>query len=216
MFGETTSSSHEADPCASDRAWVERSGPLVTLILVIILPAQGRAEIETADWRLSAEDRQAAFARLVEAHHADLVRLAYLICGDRELAADVAQSTWQAAWAQLEKLRDPGAARAWLLSITANQARRQIRRLALRRVLEPRSLAWSRHAHATGQDPDLDVDLAAALAKLDPHDRQLIALRYAIGLTSEEIGPMVKLSASGVRVRLGRLRERLRRELTDG
>jgi RNA polymerase sigma-70 factor (ECF subfamily) len=183
---------------------------------VIILLAQGRADIETADWRLGAEDRQAAFARLVEAHHADLVRLAYLICGDRELAADVAQSTWQAAWAQLEKLRDPGAARAWLLSITANQARRQIRRLALRRVLEPRSLAWGRRASSTHLDPDLDIDLAAALAKLDPRDRQLIALRYAIGLTSEEIGPMVMLSASGVRVRLARLRERLHQELTDG
>ena len=195
---------------------MERSGPLVTLIPVIILQAQGRAEIETADWRLSAEDRQAAFARLVEAHHADLVRLAYLICGDRELAADVAQSAWQAAWAQLEKLRDPGAARAWLLSITANQARRQIRRLALRRVLEPRSLAWGRRASSPHLDPDLDIDLAAALAKLDPRDRQLIALRYVLGLTSEEIGPMVKLSASGVRVRLGRLRERLHKELADG
>jgi RNA polymerase sigma-70 factor (ECF subfamily) len=183
---------------------------------VIILLAQGRAEIEPADWRPSAEDRQAAFARLVEAHHGDLVRLAYLICGDRELAADVAQSTWQAAWAQLEKLRDPGAARAWLLSITANQARRQIRRLALRRVLEPRSLAWSRRAYSPHPDPDLDIDLATALAKLDPRDRQLIALRYVLGLTSEEIGTMVMLSASGVRVRLGRLRERLRRELTDG
>jgi RNA polymerase sigma-70 factor (ECF subfamily) len=195
---------------------VERSGPLVTPIPVIILLAQGRAEIETADWRLGTEDRQAAFARLVAAHHADLVRLAYLICGDRELAADVAQSTWQAAWAQLEKLRDPGAARAWLLSITANQARRQIRRLALRRVLEPRSLAWGRRASSPHLDPDLDIDLAAALAKLDPRDRQLIALRYAIGLTSEEIGPLVKLSASAVRVRLGRLRERLHKELADG
>jgi RNA polymerase sigma factor (sigma-70 family) len=183
---------------------------------VIIWPTQGRAEIETADWRLSAGDRQAAFARLVEAHHADLVRLAYLICGDRELAADVAQSAWQAAWAQLEKLRDPDAARAWLLAITANQARRQIRRLALRRLLEPRSLAWGRQVSSPRPDPDLDIDLAAALAKLDPRDRQLLALRYAIGLTGEEIGPMVRLSASGVRVRLGRLRERLRRELTDG
>ena len=77
-------------------------------------------------------------------------------------------------------------------------------------------MASSRHADPTARDPDLDLDLAAALAKLDPHDRQLIALRYAIGLTSEEIAPMVRLSASGVRVRLGRLRERLRRELTDG
>jgi RNA polymerase sigma factor (sigma-70 family) len=180
----------------------------------MIWPLHGRAEIETTDWGLSAEDRQAAFARLVEAHHADLVRLAYVICGDRELAADVAQSTWQAAWSQLEKLRVPYAARSWLLSIAANQARRQVRRRSLRRVLEPRSLLGGRPS-ATRPDPDLDIDLASALTRLDPRDRQLIGLRYVVGLTSEEIGPMVGMSASGVRVRLARLLKRLRDELTD-
>lgn len=203
---------------AADPSWprllarVERHGSPVTLLPVIIWRAQGRAEIETTDWRLTV-DRQAAFARLVEMHHGELVRLAYMICGDRELAADVAQSTWQAAWSQLETLRDPDAARSWLLAIAANQARRQLRRRSLRRVLEPRSLLGG--FPATHSDPDLDVDLAAALARLDARDRQLIGLRYVLGLTSEEIGPMVALSASGVRVRLGRLLERLRKELTD-
>jgi hypothetical protein len=60
----------------------------MTPIPVMISRAQGRAEIETIDWRLSEDDRKAAFVRLAEAHHADLVPLAYVICGDRELAAD--------------------------------------------------------------------------------------------------------------------------------
>lgn len=186
----------------------------MTHIPVIICWAQGRAEIETTDWRLTADDRQAAFVRLVEAHHADLIRLAYVMCGDRELAADVAQSAWQAAWAQLDQLRDVASVRPWLLAITANQARRQLRRRSLRRLLEPRSMRWVAGQKATG-DPDLDVDLAAALDRLPVRDRQLIALRYVVGLTSEEVGPIVGLSASGVRVRLSRLLERLRRELAD-
>jgi RNA polymerase sigma-70 factor (ECF subfamily) len=169
------------------------------------------AEIDATDWRLSGGDRQAAFVRLVETHHGDLFRLAYVICGDREQAADVAQSAWQAAWAQLDDLRDPSAVRSWLLTITANQARRQLRRTWLRRLLEPQAAATiNRQA-----DLDVDLDLAAALAHLAPRDRQLVALRYLVGLTSEEIGPQVGLSASGVRVRMARVLRRLREELSD-
>jgi RNA polymerase sigma factor (sigma-70 family) len=169
------------------------------------------AEIDATDWRLSRGDRQAAFVRLVETHHGDLVRLAYVICGDREQAADVAQSAWQAAWDQLDDLRDPSAVRSWLLTITANQARRQMRRTWLRRLLEPRAAATI-HRQA---DLDVDLDLAAALARLAPRDRQLVALRYLAGLTSAEVGPQVGLSASGVRVRMARVLRRLREELSD-
>jgi len=182
---------------------------------VIILRAQERAEIDT-DWRLTQDDRQTAFVRLVEAHHSDLVRVAYVMCGDRELANDVAQSAWQAAWTQLDDLRDPGAVRAWLLAIAANQARRQLRRRGLRRVLEARAFSRSGERRDADRDPDLDVDLAAALRHLDARDRQLIGLRYVSGLTSDEISSSVGLSPSGVRVRLGRVLERLRRELIDG
>jgi RNA polymerase sigma-70 factor (ECF subfamily) len=170
------------------------------------------AEIDATDWRLSGGDRQAAFVRLVETHQGDLFRLAYVICGDREQAADVAQSAWQAAWDQLDDLRDPSAVRSWLLTITANQARRQLRRSRLRRLLEPRAAATINRHQA---DLNVDLDLAAALARLAPRDRQLVALRYLVGLTSEEIGPQVGLSASGVRVRLARVLRRLREELSD-
>jgi RNA polymerase sigma factor (sigma-70 family) len=170
------------------------------------------AEIDESDWRLREGDREAAFVRLVEAHHGDLVRVAYVICGDRELAADVAQSAWQAAWNQLDDLRDPSAVRSWLLAITANSARRQLRRSWLRRVLESRAVS----ADSMRQpDRDGDLDLMAALSRLGARDRQLIAMRYVAGLTSDEIGVRVGLSASGVRVRMARLLRRLREELGD-
>ena len=169
------------------------------------------AEADATDWRLSIEARRRVFVRLVEAYHADLVRVAYAISGDADLAADAAQSAWQAAWGQARELRDLNSARSWLLAITANQARRLMRRRRLRRLLELRTFqSPPTREHGT------DLDLAAALGRLSPRDRQLLALRYTVGLTSEEIGAQVGLSASGVRVRLGRVLARLRQELSDG
>ena len=59
------------------------------------------------------------------------------------------------------------------------------------------------------------VDLANALRHLKPEDRALVALRYAAGLDSTELAPFLGISASGVRTRLSRLLDRLRKELGD-
>lgn len=168
-------------------------------------------EADTVDWRASAAARHAEFVRLVEEYHADLLRLAYAICRDRDLAADAAQSAWQAAWRQADELRNLAAVRPWLLSITANQAHRLSRRRQLGRLLELRAYRSPRQ----GSDADSRMDLDAALSLLSPRDRQLVALRYGLDLTSEEIAPQLGISASGVRARLRRVLQRLRKELTD-
>ena len=66
-----------------------------------------------------------AFARLVAAYHADLVRVAYVVSGD-QLAQDAAQSTWTIAWRKLGTVRDPARV-AWLTAIAANEARQALR-----------------------------------------------------------------------------------------
>ena len=59
------------------------------------------------------------------------------------------------------------------------------------------------------------VDLRAAVRRLDPDDRTLLALRYVAGFDSAELGPAMGMSPSGVRSRLERLVARLRKELDD-
>jgi RNA polymerase sigma factor (sigma-70 family) len=152
------------------------------------------------------------FAGLVELHHADLMRLTYGMCGDRDLADDAVQAAWQMAWRALPTLRDPERVRNWLITIAANEVRRQLRRRRLRTLLEPMWRSQSYEAQTT--DPQ-HLDLASALRRLSERDRRLLAMRYAIGLNSEEIGGQLGLSPSGVRVRLQRLLIRLREELSD-
>jgi RNA polymerase sigma factor (sigma-70 family) len=150
------------------------------------------------------------FERLVERYQPSLMRLAYGMAGDRTVAEDAVQACWQAAWHSRGQI-DRARMRGWLFTVTANQVRRTLRRRRLREVLHGRL----RPPAARGEVDPRHLDLATALSGLDLRDRQLVALRYGLGLTSEEIGAQLGLSASGARVRLQRVLLRLREELRD-
>jgi RNA polymerase sigma-70 factor (ECF subfamily) len=155
---------------------------------------------------------EVAFARIVAAHHEDMARIAYLVCGDLDVAEEAEQAAWAIACRRLKDLRDPERLRPWLMSVAANEAR-QIVRSRRRRTI--RELAVVDRDAPPNPDRAALIDLSNALAKLDARDRALIGLRYIAGLDSAEIGRALGLSASGVRARLARLLGRLREELDD-
>jgi RNA polymerase sigma-70 factor (ECF subfamily) len=153
-------------------------------------------------------EKHADFAMLVSRFHADLLRVAYVVLGDRALAEDAAQAAWTRAWLRFDQLRDPGKVRSWLVAVAANEARQIARRR------RPRLEAGSASSFGAEADPAL-IDLSRALAGLAVEDRQLLALRYVVGLTSAEIGSQLGLSAGAVRHRLMRVTGRLREEMRD-
>lgn len=156
-----------------------------------------------------------AFARIVGAHHNDMARVCRVVCGDVELAQDAAQAAWPIAWRRLHTLRDPDKLRPWLISIAVNEGRKLVRRRHLDRIVELDVADVSSDLH----DPATraaDADLLEAIKGLPPDDRALLALRFVAGFDASEIAPALGLSASGVRSRLSRLVERLRKEVGDG
>jgi RNA polymerase sigma-70 factor, ECF subfamily len=156
---------------------------------------------------------EAAFARIVAAFHLDLVRVAYVVCGDQGLAEDAAQASWWIAWRKLGSLRDRDRLKPWLVAIAANEARKLVKREHRRPVVEiDLGRSYPGWDPASGID---HVDLANAIGHLKPEDRALVALRYAVDLNSSELAPVLGMSPSGVRSRLSRLLERLREELGD-
>jgi RNA polymerase sigma-70 factor (ECF subfamily) len=152
-----------------------------------------------------------AFTALVDEHHAELVRVAYVVCGDIDLALDAAQAAWIKAWQQLRGLRDEAKLRPWLIAIAANEARQSVR---ARRRRSLRELPMPMIEPAVGAPGGDSLDLLAALARLDPLDRELLAMRYLAGLSSDDIARATGRSASGVRARLSRLTSRLREDLS--
>jgi len=163
---------------------------------------------------LAVAGDEAAFARIIRAHHDDMTRVCFVICGDLDVADEAVQAAWPIVWRKLGSLRDPARLRPWLVSVAANEARQLIRRRRRRSVVE---LAVGEPA-TSSVDPAArmaDLDLANALARLDPDDRALLALRYVAGFDSTELARATGRSPSGTRARLARLLDRLRSELRD-
>lgn len=163
---------------------------------------------------LAGAGDKAAFAQLVAVYHADMARVAFVICGDRESAMDAVQSAWLAAWQKLHSLRDPDRIRQWLLSVSANEARQLVRRRRGPVIQIDVDLPGDPRG-----DPSNGVerlDLRRALAKLSPDDRVLLAMRYAVDLDSDELGAVIGTSGAAARMRLSRAVDRLRMELRDG
>ena len=162
---------------------------------------------------LAGAGDEVAFAQLVATYHADMARVAFVACGDRELAADAVQSAWLVAWRKLRSLRDPERVRPWLLAVTTNEARQLVRRRRGPVVeIDLDAPGDARDDPAAGIER---VDLGRALAHLSPEDRALLGMHYGVDLGTDELGAAIGTSASTARKRLQRAIERLRKELRD-
>src|SRR5215210_6403446 len=98
---------------------------------------------------LAVAGDEMAFARIIRAHHDDMTRVCFVICGDLDVADEAVQAAWPIVWRKLGSLRDPGRLRPWLVSIAANEARQLVRRRRRRTIVE---LAMVR-SMGSGVDP---------------------------------------------------------------
>ena len=163
---------------------------------------------------LAAAGDAVAFARIVAAHHDDMARVCFVVCGDQDMAQDAVQAAWPIAWRKLKTLREPANLRPWLVTIAANEARQAMRQQRRRPVVQIEVADVGSDIH----DPAgraAQADLATALGRLSPDDRLVLALRHVSGFDATEIGRALGISASGVRSRLERAAARLRSELGD-
>ena len=85
---------------------------------------------------LAVAGDEAAFARIIRAHHDDMTRVCFVICGDLDVADEAVQAAWPIIWHKLGSLRDPDRLRPWLVSVAANEARQLSRRRRRRTVVE--------------------------------------------------------------------------------
>jgi RNA polymerase sigma-70 factor (ECF subfamily) len=164
----------------------------------------------------AAAGDELAFRRIIAEHHEDMRRVCLAISGDHAIAEDAVQAAWLVAWKKLDRVHGPDQLRPWLVSVAARETRQLLRRRRRRVRVE---IAGDSTERPGGVDPASGistVDLRAALMRLDPDDRALLAMRYGAGFTSSELAMATGISASGTRSRIERLLKRLREDLRDG
>jgi len=142
-----------------------------------------------------------------------MIALARSICGDRQLAEDLAQEAMTRAhrdWPKIRSYERPG---AWLRRITINLAlsrrRRLVRELAVltRIASEPRP--------TTNPDADPDSAVWEAVRKLPPKQRAAVALFYQEDQSTSAIAAILGCSVSTATSHLNLARKRLAQLLAE-
>jgi len=151
----------------------------------------------------------AALTQLFESLRPDLLRFAHWLARDRALAEDIVQESLLRAWRSRDALKEPGAARAWLLTIV----RREHARLYERKRLElvPLEDVVDTQASPRLAEPDGDLfTLRHAIMRLPLEYREPLVLQILGGFSTEEIARELALSPTAVLTRLFRARNKLR------
>ncbi len=165
---------------------------------------------------LAAAGDEIAFRRIIAEHQEDMRRVCLAFAGDLSIAEEAVQAAWLVAWKKLDRVNGPGQLRPWLVSVAVNEAKHLLRKRRRRWKFE---LTTDPSGEAGGIDPATgiaSVDLRAALLRLDPDDRVLLAMRYGAGFNSNELAIATGRKPAAIRQRLKRLVNRLREDLTDG
>jgi len=152
------------------------------------------------------------FDGLIGPHIETGYRLAVTLLLDPDEARDAVQEAAIKAWRSLGRLREPEHARAWFLSIVANQCRSTMRRHWWRFGRNPLPGAGTQLA----EEPLVRaLDMAAAMTRLPPDDRAILHLHFYLDLPLDEVGRVLGISTGAARSRLYRAAKRLRPELTE-
>jgi RNA polymerase sigma-70 factor (ECF subfamily) len=153
-----------------------------------------------------------AFDRLYRSSRDDVYAYIASLVRDRAAAEEVTATAFERAYRKRSRF-DPGRGepRAWLFGIARNAALDELRRRGRQAELaaEPADLAEPR-PHESAEETERRLAVSAALATLEPRERELIALKFFAGLSNAEIGAVVGVSESNAGTRLHRAITKLR------
>ncbi len=122
---------------------------------------------------------------LYEAHALSLVRLAYVMLGDRPAAEDVVQEAFLGLYQRWSKLRDTRSAAGYLRASVLNGCRMVLRSSARRDDRFASELPWE-SAEATALLGEEYRHLLRGIQALPPRQREALVLRYYLDLSEAE------------------------------
>jgi RNA polymerase sigma-70 factor, ECF subfamily len=188
--------------------------------------------IHAEEWIAASREGDAeAFGKLVELHQRQVYGFILRMTSREDVADDLTQETFVAAWKNLSGYREEGPFLAWLLRIALNKTRSHWRWQSLRNWLSldyrvsreegETSLAetlkdTSREADpaSAAADPNLEALLKNSLNELPSRQKEILLLR-AQGLELTEIAGMLGVAEGTVKATLFAAKKKLQGKLKD-
>jgi RNA polymerase sigma-70 factor (ECF subfamily) len=166
---------------------------------------------------LVASGHTEGFAELYERSFPRVYAYVASLLRDRSAAEDVTAQAFERAYRKRRSYRPAkGSMDAWVFGIARNAALDELRRRKRHAVLQ------ADPEDAGSPSPEDHAELAvrreavrAALASLDGQERDLVALKFAGGLSNVEIAGVLGMSESNVGTRLHRTITKLREACHD-
>lgn len=146
----------------------------------------------------------------------DVLRYAYVITGQEELAKDIAQEVFMKAHLHIHTFRGKSSFKTWLLAITRNQALNELRSSYFRRVLLFETVRGGFAAPSAEADWMSEQSVAYiwdAIRRLSTKLREVLILDLEHDLTIQEMAQLLQISEGTVKSRLFRARREMERKL---
>jgi RNA polymerase sigma-70 factor (ECF subfamily) len=166
---------------------------------------------------MDAADRSQQFQELLERHRGILFKVANTYCRDPHDRADLAQEIATQAWRSFASYDSTRVFSTWMYRVALNVA------ISFRRNSgqhEQHTVAFDAdlHDHAA-ENTDVENDdrvraLYRCIDALDPLNRALLIL-YLDERSQREIAEILGISETNVATKIGRLKERLRNDMSE-
>ena len=152
---------------------------------------------------------QQAFTLIYQHYQKLLLRFAFKICNDKELAQDAVQEAWIKSASSLRRLDDPRVFKSWLYRMVRWKTTDLIRQKSQQqaRVEEYQD---ERYEQQLSDAVDTSEELTAAINRLPTLEKQMIHLFYLDELKISEIAVVLDIPVGTVKSRLNRARQMLR------
>lgn len=155
----------------------------------------------------------------ITAHGLALTKLCLSLTNNRHDAEDLYQSTWEKAICRFKRYDNTRPFEKWLFAICVNTYRDRLRRYDNSKILRFHSSEEQESflSSIPCEDGDRDEYLAlrAAVQKLKPALREVVALYYFRDYSIAELAEILAIPEGTAKSRLATARAELRKELSD-
>lgn len=152
-----------------------------------------------------------AYSILIKRWHPKMLRHAFRMTQDTEVAKDITQETWKAITSKLDSLKSPAAFKVWVYRIISNKSADWIKtRQKERELIRENEVIDSEEENLASTD-----NIRLALNELPPENKLVLTMFYVDGHSVKTIAEILGLSEGTIKSRLFYSRKKLKEKFEN-